>query len=264
MGERTSHDPGTFSWTDLGTDDAEGAKAFYGELFGWRLEDNPVPDAPPYSMAFLDGKAVCAIYERREGQGPTAWLSYVTVEDADATAARAAELGATVISEPFDVMTAGRMAVLQDPTGAVFAIWQPGESIGAELVNEPGAMTINQLNTGDPEAAERFYSELFGWRFEDLAEGKSDGSGDQEMYWGVYNGDRLNGGMMPLEQAGPGAPPAWVVFFNIDDLDGAVARARELGGGVMLEPTAIGAGRIAVAHDPQNGVFALFEGEVDD
>ena len=98
MGERTSHAPGTFSWTDLGTSDADGAKAFYGELFGWDFEDMPVPDAPPYSLARIDGKAVCAVYERTTEQGPPAWLSYVTVESADDSAARAADLGATVIS----------------------------------------------------------------------------------------------------------------------------------------------------------------------
>ena len=266
MGERTRHAPGTFSWTDLGTTDAAGAKTFYGGLFGWELEDLPVPDAPPYTMARIGGQAVCALYERSAEQpGPPAWLSYVTVEDADATASRAGELGATVISEPFDVMEAGRMAVLQDPTGAVFAIWQPGQSIGAELVNDPGAITMNQLNTGDPEAASGFYSELFGWRIDQLPEAQSadtDVAGQQ--YWGIFNGERLNGGMMPLSQAGPGAPPAWLVYFTSADLDESVARIEELGGQVMVPPMRIQSGRIAVAQDPQGAVFALFEGEVDD
>jgi uncharacterized protein len=266
MGERTSHVPGTFSWTDLGTTDSDGAKAFYGGLFGWELEDMPVPEGPPYTMARIGGKAVCALYQRSADQpGPPAWLCYVTVEDAGATARRAGELGATVISEPFDVLQAGRMAVLQDPTGAVFAIWQPGESIGAELVNDPGAMTMNQLNTGDPEAAELFYSELFGWRFDQLAEAASvdtDVAGQE--YWGIFNGERLNGGMMPLSQAGPGAPPAWLVYFTSADLDASVARIAELGGQVMVQPMRIQSGRIAVAQDPQGAVFALFEGEVDD
>src|SRR3954466_4610008 len=100
MGERTSHAPGTFSWADLGTSDADGAKSFYGGLLGWEFEDMPIPDSPPYSMATIGGGAVAALYGRREGRGPPAWLSYVTVDDADATPARAAELGGTVISEP--------------------------------------------------------------------------------------------------------------------------------------------------------------------
>jgi uncharacterized protein len=265
VGERTSHAPGTFSWADLATTDAAGAKAFYGELFGWQLEDMPVTEAPPYTMARIDGKSVAALYERgAEQPGPPAWLSYVTVEDADATASRAVELGATAISQPFDVMQADRMAVLQDPTGAVFAIWQPGESIGAELVNDPGAITINQLNTGDPESAQRFYSELFGWRVDKLPEAASadtDVAGQE--YWGIFNGERLNGGMMPLSQAGPGAPPAWLVYFTTADLDASVARVDELGGQVLVPPMQIQSGRIAVAQDPQGAVFAFFEGEVD-
>ncbi|MGH2953641.1 MAG: VOC family protein [Solirubrobacterales bacterium] len=256
MGERTSHTPGTISWADLATTDADGAKAFYGGLFDWELEDLPVPDAPPYTMARIEGKSVAALYQRgAEVPGPPAWLSYVTVEDADATASRAGELGATTISEPFDVLEAGRMAVLQDPTGAVFAIWQAGSSIGAELVNDPGAMCVNQLNTSDPEAAQTFYADLFGWRFE-AVEG-----GDQPC-WGIYNGERLNGGMMP-QPPGAGAPSHWLAYFTTTDLDGSVARIEELGGRTVVAPMPIPAGRIAVAQDPQAATFALFEGRVD-
>src|SRR5436305_49235 len=135
MGERTGYAPGAFSWVDLGTSDGDGAKVFYGGLLGWEFEDMPVPDSPPYSMATIGGRRVAAVYAKRDEQLPSAWLSYVTVEDADATAARAAELGGTVMSEPFEVLQAGRMAVLQDPAGAVFAIWQARATIGAELVN---------------------------------------------------------------------------------------------------------------------------------
>lgn len=255
MGERTSHPPGTFSWADLGTDDAAGAKSFYGELFGWQLEDTPVPDAPPYTMASLGGKAVCALYQRRQQHGPPAWLSYVTVEDADATAMRAGELGATVISEPFDVMQAGRMAVLADPTGAVFGLWEAGERIGAELVNDADTMTLNQLNTTDPDAAQEFYGELFDWRTEAVADG-------DQAYWGLYNDERLNGGMMGLAPDA-GAPSHWLVYFTAAELDGSVARIEELGGRIIVPPMPIPSGRIAVAQDPQAATFALFEGEVD-
>src|SRR3954469_1609249 len=187
MGERTSHAPGTFSWVDLATSDAEGAKAFYGGLLGWQFEDMPIPDSPPYSMATIGGRTVAALYLKRDEQAPPAWLSYVTVEDADAAAARAAELGGTGISEPCDVPEAGRMAVLQAPAQAVFAIWQPRGSIGAQVVNEPGALALNQLNTSDAQAAQAFYGGLFGWTFEGVA---SPG----QAYWGIQNGGRLNGG----------------------------------------------------------------------
>jgi predicted enzyme related to lactoylglutathione lyase len=251
MGERTSHAPGTFSWVDLATSDADGAKVFYGGLFGWEFEDMPVPDAPPYSMARIGGRAVAALYPKRDEQAPSAWLSYVTVEDADATVARAGELSATVISEPFEVLEAGRMAVLQDPTGAVFAIWQPRASIGAELVNDPGSLTMNQLNTTDPEAAETFYRGLFAWTFQQVAAG-------EQAFWSISNGDRLNGGMMA------GDPSHWFAYFTVADIDAAAAKIAELGGRVSVGPVPIPAGRLLVASDPQGAVFALFEGPVDD
>ena len=255
MGERTSHAPGTFSWVDLATSDADGAKVFYGGLFGWEFEDLPVPDAPPYTMARIGGRNVAALYAKRDEQVPAAWLSYVTVEDADAIAARTPELGGTVISEPFDVPEAGRMAVLQDPTGAVFAVWQPRASIGAQLVNDVGALTINQLNTSDPEAAQAFYGALFGWTFQSV------GGGGQD-YWGINNGERLNGGMMPLPEDG-GAPPNWLAYFTSADIDASVAKVGELGGRVLVAPAPIPGGRIAVAADPQGAAFALFEGRID-
>ena len=152
MGERTSYEPGTFSWTDLSTPDPEGAIRFYTGLFGWETADQPLPDGGAYTFLRRDGKDVCALSAARDGQ-MTAWLSYITVEDADAVAHRATELGATTLGEPFDVMEAGRMGLIQDPTGAVFAVWQPGESIGATLVDGHGALSLNQLNTSEPDRA---------------------------------------------------------------------------------------------------------------
>ena len=256
MGERTSYAPGTFSWVDLGTSDADGAKAFYGALLGWQFEDLPVPDSPPYSMARIGGLNVAALYRKRDEAQPPAWLSYVTVADADGVATSADGLGATVISEPFDVMDAGRMAVLQDPTGAVFAIWQAKQSIGAQLVNDTGSLTMNQLNTNDTHAAQAFYSALFGWTFAQVA------SGEQE-FWSITNGDRLNGGMMPTPD-GWEIPSHWLAYFTLADIDAGVAQIREMGGGVSIGPVPIPAGRLAVATDPQGAVFAVFEGDVDD
>ena len=179
----------------------------------------------------------------------------MTVEDADATAAHARELGANLLAEPFDVMDVGRMATIEDPVGAVFCVWQPRGSIGAEVVNGHGALTLNQLNTSDPGAAERFYSELFGWRFERQPD-------PETAYWGIYRGDALNGGMMELPE-GP-APSHWLVYFGLDDLDAAAERVGSAGGTTMVEPQAVPGGRILVAGDPQGAVFALFAGRFDD
>ncbi len=150
MGERTEYTPGTFSWVELLTSDADGAKAFYGEVLGWEYDDAPLPEGGTYTLVLKDGKRVAGLHQPSpENAGPPAWLSYVAVEDADAAAAKAGELGASVLAGPFDVMDVGRMAVLQDPQGAVFAVWQAGRTAGAELVNDPGSLTMNQLNAAD-------------------------------------------------------------------------------------------------------------------
>jgi predicted enzyme related to lactoylglutathione lyase len=257
MGERTSHPPGTFSWADLGTTDAAGAKAFYTALFGWEAEDMPVPGGGgPYTMMRIDGKSVAAVYPMQQEGQPPAWLAYVTVEDADATAAKAKELGATLIDDPFDVMDVGRMVVIRDPQGAVFAAWQPRTSIGAQLVNDPGSMTWNDLGTPDVDASARFYEGLFGWRVEALPE--AGGS-----YSVIWNGERTNGGVRPLQEGEP--VPWWSVYFTVTDLDGALARAGELGGGTLVPPMEVTPGRrFATVRDPQGAVFNLYEGDIDD
>ena len=162
MGERTQHTPGTFSWTDLNTTDQESAKAFYSALFGWEIEDMPAGEDVVYSMAAIDGKWVGAIspqpQQQRDAGVPPSWNSYITVADADATAARAAELGGSVHAPPFDVMEAGRMAVIQDPQGAWFLIWQPNQHLGAQLVNAPGALCWNELGSPDLDGSAAFYS----------------------------------------------------------------------------------------------------------
>jgi predicted enzyme related to lactoylglutathione lyase len=251
LATRTEHAPGTFSWADLATSDPESAKSFYSGLLGWEVEDTPAGDTT-YSLCRVAGKQVCALYGSEQ---PPAWLAYVTVEQGDAAAARAKELGGSAISEPFDVLEYGRMAVLRDPQGAVFAVWEPRQSIGAELVNDPGAICMTQLNTSDPGAAERFYGGLFGWRTEKL-----DAPGPD--FWSVYNGDTLNAGMMALAP-GQGTPPHWLVYFTTTELDRAADRILEGGGRLLVEPMAVPAGRIAVARDPQGAAFGLFEGEVD-
>jgi uncharacterized protein len=258
MGERSSYAPGTFSWTDLATSDPDGAKRFYTELFGWEYEDQPMPEEAGggvYTTLRKDGKEVAGLFQAREGM-PTFWGSYVTVESADSTAARATDLGGTLMMEPFDVMDVGRMATIQDPTGAIFSAWEPQGSIGATLVNVPGALTLNQLNTTDPQAAGRFYSALFDWRTEEV-------EGGDNPYWGLYLGDRVNAGMMELPPEGDG-PPHWMTFFGSPDVDADAGRIGELGGQVMVPPLDVPGGRILVAQDPQGAVFGLFAGRFDD
>jgi uncharacterized protein len=260
MAERTQYTPGTFSWTDLTTPDQDAAKAFYGELFGWQITDMPVDETTSYSMASLDGKPIGAISpqppQQRDNGVPPLWNSYITVTDADAAVERAKELGATVHAPAFDVMTAGRMGVIQDPQGAYFLVWEPRDHIGAGLVNVPGALCWNELGSPDLEGSARFYGELFGWTTSPM-------EGSDMPYRVITNADgHSNGGIRPPMP--PGSPPFWLVYFAVADLDAAVAAVTRLGGQVMGEPTDIGIARIAIAADPQGAVFALYDGRLDD
>ncbi len=258
MGERTQYAPGTFSWTDLTTTDQDAAKAFYGNLFGWEADDRPVGDGIVYSMMQLGGKDVAAISPQpkmlRDAGAPPTWNSYVTVESADASADRAKELGATVMAPPFDVMDAGRMSVIQDPQGAFFAIWEPRESIGAGLVNAPGALSWNELASPDLDASRSFYSALFGWTIEPF-------EGSPEPYLSIKNGDANNGGIRPAAPAG--TPPHWLVYFATEDIDTGLAKVEELGGAKLAGPMDIQIAKIGVVHDPQGAVFALYAGELE-
>jgi predicted enzyme related to lactoylglutathione lyase len=260
MGERTQYTPGTFSWTDLTTTDQAGAKQFYAALFGWEAEDLPVGDGGmTYSMQRVDGKNVAAISQQPQQQAeagvPPMWNSYVSVESADAAAERAAELGATVHAPPFDVMDAGRMAVIQDPQGAFFEVWEPRQNIGAGLVNAPGAMCWNELASPDVEGSREFYSGLFDWQVEPY-----DGTG--QPYWVIQNAGHGNGGVR--EAMPPGTPPHWLVYFACEDLDAAVARVEQHGGATVMGPMDIRIARIAVVQDPQGATLCLYEGQLED
>jgi predicted enzyme related to lactoylglutathione lyase len=252
MGERSGYTPGTFCWADLATPDAEGAKAFYGGLLGWEFVDRPAGDEAIYTMCQVRGRDVCALYQAREGQ-PSAWLQYIAVDSATHEAERIAAKGGTVHQQPFDVMSAGTMAVVADPQGAVFALWQAGESFGAQLVNEPGAMVWNQLNTTDLEAAVAWYADVFGW---DIERSLDD-------YFGIRNQGSLNGGMMTIPAEAGDVPPHWFVSFTVADDAAAMEGVAELGGQVMVPPAPIDVGRFSVLRDPQGVFFGLYAGEVD-
>lgn len=257
MGERDGFAPGTFCWVDLATTDQEAAKAFYARLLGWSYDDRPVGDGVVYSMARLRGRDVAAISPQperlRQAGAPPSWMSYVSVQDADATAARARELGASLFAEPFDVFDAGRMAVISDPESAVFALWQPGSQVGAGLVNEPGTLSWNDLATRDPDGAQRFYGELFGWSFDEVA----------PIYRTIRNGEQMNGGVRVMGQGEEQVPPHWLPYFAVEDLGAAVALANDAGGKALAPPMEVPAGRFAALADPQGAAFALFAGDFD-
>ena len=257
MQESTEFKPGTFCWVELATNDDAAAKTFYTQLFGWTFEDHPMGPDMVYTMLKLDGKDVGALYKLmpdQEAQGvPPNWLSYVSVENADDSAAKAKAAGATILKEPFDVFTVGRMAVIQDPTGAVFAIWQAGEHKGAGLYNVPSSFTWNELMTTDTKKAGEFYSSVFDWRRDVQNFGPME-------YTMLINGDRPNGGMLQITpEMGP-IPPNWLVYFAVDDCDAKAQKATELGGTIMKPADDIpGVGRFAILIDPQGAAFAIIK-----
>jgi predicted enzyme related to lactoylglutathione lyase len=259
MGERAEHAPGTFSWVDLSTTDQEGAKTFYSALFGWHADDRPVGEGVYYSMQQLRGRDVAAIspqpQQQRDAGVPPLWNSYITVSSADEAAERAGSRGATVHAPPFDVRDAGRMAVIQDPQGAFFMVWEPRNNIGAGLVNAPGAFCWNELFTPDVDASVSFYGALFGWTADPF-------ESSPERYYVVQNGGRGNGGIRELGDSG--MPPAWIVYFAVDDVETTLSQAESLGGSRVAGPIDIGIAKVGVARDPQGATFALYAGQLED
>jgi uncharacterized protein len=259
MGRRTTYPPGTFSWVDLATTDTA-AKSFYAGLFGWETEDEDAGEGAVYTLCRIDGDAVCGLFgmpeEMRARGVPPNWTSYVTVADADTAAGRTEELGGTTIRDVVDAHDAGRMAVLKDPMGAVFAVWQPGARIGAERVNEVGCLCMNELATAELEAARSFYEGLFEWTTEAIDTGEE---GLPTVFAQV--GDRLNASFSPPAEGE--APPHWRPYFAVESTEAAVERVRELGGNVLFGPAAHPHGSTAVVLDPQGARFALYAGELD-
>ncbi|MEP6707189.1 MAG: VOC family protein [Pyrinomonadaceae bacterium] len=257
MQEEVAYAPGTFCWVELGTTDGEAAKKFYTELFGWDSTDNPIGPGMVYTMLKLNGKDVGALYKmppEMTAQGiPPNWLSYVSVTSADETATQAKEAGGTLMKDPFDVFTIGRMAVVQDPTGAVFALWQAGTQKGAGVVNVPNSFCWNELATNDTEKAGDFYTKLFGWSKKVQQMGPM-------TYTSFMNGDRPAGGMYKPSPEMGNVPPNWLVYFAVDDTDGKVKKAQELGAKTIAPPMDIpDTGRFAILQDPQGAAFAVIK-----
>ena len=244
---RDAYPAGTFCWVDLATTDAAAAKAFYGDLLGWEA-----PERAAYAHWTLGGLDVAGVYVEPDGGAPR-WTSYVAVADADAAASRAEQLGGSVIEAPQDAgEDAGRRAVLADPVGAAFAIWQAGTDPGARLVNDVGCWCSNQLQAADPAAAVPFYRDLLGWEIVEEPD-------SEPPYWAVRNEGGDNGGMVGDEDG----DPTWVVYFHVADVDESAGAVEAAGGAVGFPPTTMGLGRIAVCADPQGASFGLFAGRTD-
>jgi hypothetical protein len=251
----TQHAPGTFCWPELATTDAQGAKKFYSSLFGWSSVDNDMGPDGVYTMLKQKGADAGALHglnqEQRSRGVPPHWNSYVAVESADQAAAKAKQLGGTVLLDPFDVMDLGRMAILQDPTGAMFSLWEAKKHIGVGILNEPGALCWTELLTTDTAKAEKFYTGLLPW--------KSEAMQMPQMTYTVFKrGDTSAGGMMKITPEMGKVPAHWLVYFEVADCDAAVAKAKGMEAKVTVPATDIpNIGRFAVLMDPQGAHFAV-------
>ena len=246
--------PGALCWADLATSDVHSAKEFYSGLFGWELSDEPMGDAGTYTLCRIGAKDVVGIYAMQEAQaeGPPRWNTYFSVTTADDAAAKARDLGATLLMEPFDVMDVGRGALVQDPTGGVFWLWQSkrGEDIVTGL---SGALGWAERGTRYPECARRFYSELFGWQPHDQE------MGELGTYTIFREGDDDRAGMYRLTEQHGDMPAYWQIYFTVDDCDKTADAVGELGGKVLVPPTDIPGGRFALALDPQGAPFGVHQ-----
>jgi uncharacterized protein len=280
MLQRVGFPPGVPCWVDTTQPDPQAAAHFYGGLFGWEFEERMPPNVPgQYLVARLRGRDVAAVGSQLDGAPSGAvWNTYIWVESADDTAAQIKEAGGRVLTEPFDVLAAGRMAVCADPSGAQFSLWQPGTHLGAEAANEPDTWNWSDLNTRDLDGAKAFYGAVFGWQTDTV-----------DMGFGESTMVHLPGYADFLEQFDPelrrrhaefGAPPAfseciswmqpmtadqfaddvpshWSVTFSVADTDAAAAKAAELGGTVVAPPFDAGPVRSAVLRDPQGAQLTV-------
>ncbi len=253
-----THAPGAFCCVELATTDQAAAQAFYGQIFGWSAKSFPTGPDEAYTIFQQDGRDAAAACKLRPDQLSRGvlphWNLYVAVQSADDTAARAEQLGAKVLALPFDVFDAGRMAVLQDPTGAVFSLWQPNKYPGIGIIGSHGTLCWADLSTPDQARAGQFYSDLFGWQI------MKEDEDPAHNYWHIKNGEEFIGGIPPASHRLPGTPAHWLAYFTVSDCDTTAAAAKNLGANLYMPPTDFeDVGRISVIADPQGATFAIFK-----
>jgi uncharacterized protein len=271
--ERDRYIPGVPCWVDTSQPDPEAAVGFYGGVFGWEFEDvMPEEARGSYFIARLRGGDVAAVGSVPEGAPPMAvWNTYIWVESADEAASKVREAGGSVVVDPFDVMDAGRMAVFTDPEGAAFSVWQAKQRGGAQIVNEPGSLNFNDLNTRDPERAKAFYGSVFGWQVLELEGGFGmwtlPGYGDHlerrdpELRKRMADLEAPAGfedavaSLATIAEDQPDVPAHWGLTFAVEDADATAAKAAELGGTVVVPPFDAPWVRMTVIADPQGATF---------
>jgi uncharacterized protein len=253
MTEVRTYAPALPVWTDVASPDLDRTRAFYSGLFGWDAFTVPDPAAGGYGMFMQNEKQIAGYGPVQSPEQPSAWSTYLSTDNIDATAQRVQESGGQVIAGPMDVMDQGRLAVFTDPSGAFISAWQPMQMQGTEQTFQPGTFAWAELNTRDVEQAKDFYPGVFGWQSETTA---YDGGSYTE--WKV-DGRSIAGMMEMTSQMPDSIPPHWLVYFAVENADQTVAKAQELGAGVLMPAMDAGPGRFAVLSDPVGAVFAIIQ-----
>jgi predicted enzyme related to lactoylglutathione lyase len=268
MSERDRYPAGVPCWVETLRRDPQAAVEFYGPLFGWEAAGpGAMPGDPPgeYFVARLRGRDVAGIGSlpdpRRSDSSSPAWSTHVHVDSADEAVEHAEEAGGTVIAGPLDALPAGRLAVIADPAGAVFCVWEAGDREGAQLVNEPGAWSMSMLNTPDPAGAEAFYGAMFGWQAEPF------GPPEARLSLWRLPGCVAGEPQQPVPRdvvavmaasGDAGAPaPHWSIDFWVRDADATAEHAAELGGAVVMAPHDAPGFRRAVIADREGAMFSI-------
>jgi predicted enzyme related to lactoylglutathione lyase len=288
MPERDGYITGVPCWVDASEPDPQAAADFYAGLFGWEFEDKMPPGSEgKYLMARLRGVTGWSLFDQSgdmragdvaaiasiSGEAPPAamWNTYFWVDSADATASKVRDAGGSVVMEPFDFIDASRVAVFTDPEGAVFSVWEAKEHKGARVVNDPGSLNFNGLNTRDVAGAKSFYGSVFGWQTLALDWGGEmwtlAGYGDYlERYHPGLRKQMAEAGaperfedvvatINPIAADQPDTPAHWSVTFAAADADATAAKATELGGKVIVPPFDAPWVRMTIIGDPQGATF---------
>jgi predicted enzyme related to lactoylglutathione lyase len=250
------HPTGTPAWIDLITTDRPAAQAFYGAVFGWTFEEQIVDNAVVYVIARHNQREVAGIATRTPEEIahgiPPAWNLFFATDDIAKTCAHATSLGATLHTPPFGNPAVGKLAVLADPTGALFCLWQGNAHLGMTTMHTPDTFTWCECLTRDPKRAAAFYEDLFGW--------KTETSRNFDMEYTLCQRDgQAIAGIMAMPDGLEGVPANWMVYFATDNCEAMLTRITEHGGSRLAEPMEIGTGRFAVAADPDDAVFGIIE-----
>jgi predicted enzyme related to lactoylglutathione lyase len=256
--KKKEYKQGQFCWVELQTTNPKEAKNFYGELLGWDFKENPISDSEVYIMASRGKNVICGMMtlgkEERDHKVPPHWNNYVSVKNADETSKKAKTLGGKILAEPFDVMDVGRMAVIQDPTGPIFCIWQPKNHVGMAADSmDLGSFCWNECGTHNVKKAEEFYSKLFSWEIK-----KS--TSEKMQYGEIYLEEKHPfGGIYELTKEMKDVPPHWICYFNVENCKKSTDLAKKMGAAIRMDNMAIpDMGHISVISDPQGAVFGLF------